>query len=92
MYYVLSYYRIWKIHPEESFAFSTKERVPILLCLEVVDYGTPVPTKAEKLARWAMKYSTAQTFGANENIENSTLFSMILGHINFPIAAYLELF
>jgi hypothetical protein len=33
-------HRIWRIHVEESFAFSTKERAPLFLCLEVVDYDT----------------------------------------------------
>lgn len=33
-------HRIWNIHVEESFAFSTKERAPLFLCLEVVDYDT----------------------------------------------------
>ena len=26
-------HRIWAVHPEECFAFSTKSRAPILLCL-----------------------------------------------------------
>jgi hypothetical protein len=29
--------RIWTIHAEESFAFSTKDRAPMLVCLEVID-------------------------------------------------------
>ena len=39
-------HRIWRLHPEESFAFSTKERVPILVCAEVVDYApSPEPLR-----------------------------------------------
>jgi len=33
--------RVWAIHPEECFAFSTKDRAPFLICLEVVDYYVP---------------------------------------------------
>ena len=36
-------HRIWNIDVEECFAFSTRERAPIFICLEVVDY-TPVNT------------------------------------------------
>ncbi len=35
------YHRVWRIHGPESFAFSTRERVPCLVCLEVVDYAHP---------------------------------------------------
>ena len=35
------YHRVWRIHSVESFSFSTKERVPCLICLEVVDYLRP---------------------------------------------------
>ena len=31
-------HRIWDIHPSESFVFNTKDRVPFLVCLEVLDY------------------------------------------------------
>jgi hypothetical protein len=34
------YHRIHQIHVEESFPFSTKERVPFLVCFEVVDYAS----------------------------------------------------
>ncbi len=34
------YHRIHRIHVEESFPFSTKERVPFLVCFEVVDYAS----------------------------------------------------
>lgn len=29
-------HRVWAIHHIESFAFSTKERVPCLICFEVI--------------------------------------------------------
>jgi len=35
------YHRVWRLHAAESFAFSTKERVPCLVCLEVIDYAPP---------------------------------------------------
>jgi hypothetical protein len=35
------YHRVKGIHIEESFCFSTKERVPCLLVVEVVDYACP---------------------------------------------------
>ena len=31
-------HRVYAIHADESFAFSTKDRCPFLACLEVVDY------------------------------------------------------
>ena len=34
-----SYHRVKRIHVDECFAFSTKERAPYLMCLEVVDYA-----------------------------------------------------
>uniref|UniRef100_M4BMQ8 1-phosphatidylinositol 4-kinase n=1 Tax=Hyaloperonospora arabidopsidis (strain Emoy2) TaxID=559515 RepID=M4BMQ8_HYAAE len=36
-----SYHRLKHIHVDESFTFSTRERVPFLLCAEVVDYPSP---------------------------------------------------
>jgi len=33
------YHRVWRIVPEESIALGTKERVPCIVCLEVVDYS-----------------------------------------------------
>lgn len=36
-----SYHRLKRIHISESFTFSTRERVPFLLCAEVVDYPSP---------------------------------------------------
>ncbi|DBA01137.1 TPA: hypothetical protein N0F65_001765 [Lagenidium giganteum] len=34
-------HRVKAIHVDECFAFSTKERVPYLLCVEVIEYATP---------------------------------------------------
>jgi len=39
-----SNHRVWRIVPEESIAISTKERVPCIICMEVVDYE-PASTK-----------------------------------------------
>ena len=36
---------IWAIHSEESFAFSTKDRAPMFVCLEVVDVYRPSAEK-----------------------------------------------
>lgn len=36
-----SYHRLKHIHVDESFTFSTRERVPFFLCAEVVDYPSP---------------------------------------------------
>ena len=32
---------VWAIHTAECFAFSTKARVPIFICLEVIEYSKP---------------------------------------------------
>jgi hypothetical protein len=45
------------VHIEECFAFSTKNRAPILLCLEVIDYADPVPTAAERQRCWIRSLS-----------------------------------
>ena len=37
--WIYRHLRVWAIHPQESFTFCTKERAPILLCLEVLDYS-----------------------------------------------------
>ncbi len=36
-----SNHRIWKIHIEECFPFSTKERTPVLVCFEVLFHDIP---------------------------------------------------
>lgn len=39
------HHRVWRIVSDESIAISTKERVPCIICLEVVDYSSrEVPT------------------------------------------------
>ncbi|KAG6961579.1 hypothetical protein JG688_00009017 [Phytophthora aleatoria] len=43
-----SYHRLKRVHVDESFTFSTRERVPFLLCAEVVDYPSP---QEERLKR-----------------------------------------
>jgi len=37
-------HRVWRIVSEESIALSTKERVPCIITLEVLDYGEPSST------------------------------------------------
>ncbi len=46
-----STHRVWRIVPEESIALSTKERVPCIITLEVVDYGD-ISGDDERLASW----------------------------------------
>lgn len=41
-----AYHRVWRLHAVESSAFSTKERVPCLVCFEVVDYHAPSSDQA----------------------------------------------
>ncbi|EGZ17788.1 hypothetical protein PHYSODRAFT_314984 [Phytophthora sojae] len=46
-----SYHRLKHIHVDESFTFSTRERVPFLLCAEVVDYPSPQEELAARQKR-----------------------------------------
>ncbi|KAG7401516.1 Phosphatidylinositol 4-kinase beta [Phytophthora boehmeriae] len=46
-----SCHRVKGIHVEECFTFSTKERVPYFLCVEVLDYSVTSPTTASKKRR-----------------------------------------
>ena len=43
-------HRVYAIHADESFAFSTKDRCPFLACLEVVDYFRAAPAQPRR--RW----------------------------------------
>lgn len=45
-----SYHRIWAIHIEESTVFNTRERAPVLCCLEVVFYRKV--NKRRKRSSW----------------------------------------
>ena len=40
--------RIYNIQTEECFAFSTRERAPIFVCLEVVDFGVSLKQSTEE--------------------------------------------
>ena len=42
-----SYHRVWRIVADESIAISTKERVPCIIYLEVVDYTVKKPSEKE---------------------------------------------
>ncbi|KAG7379620.1 Phosphatidylinositol 4-kinase beta [Phytophthora pseudosyringae] len=46
-----SYHRVKGIRVDECFTFSTKERVPYFLCVEVLDYSVPSPTAGSKKQR-----------------------------------------
>jgi hypothetical protein len=45
------HHRIWSIAAEECFAFSTKTRAPMFVCLEVVDYHCPHQSAKQKQSR-----------------------------------------
>ena len=44
-------HRVWRIAAEESIAISTKERVPCIICLEVVEYSRDEVPKARDFRR-----------------------------------------
>ncbi|POM80488.1 Atypical/PI3K/PI4K protein kinase, partial [Phytophthora palmivora] len=46
-----SYHRVKGIQVDECFTFSTKERVPYFLCVEVLDYSVPSFTAGSKKQR-----------------------------------------
>lgn len=46
-----SYHRVKAIHVEECFTFSTKERVPYFLCVEVLDYSVSVTSEHHRKRR-----------------------------------------
>ncbi|GMF21252.1 unnamed protein product [Phytophthora lilii] len=46
-----SYHRVKGIQVDECFTFSTKERVPYFLCVEVLDYSVPSHTSSSKKPR-----------------------------------------
>ncbi|TYZ64661.1 hypothetical protein PybrP1_002507 [[Pythium] brassicae (nom. inval.)] len=48
------YHRLKRIHVSESFTFSTRERVPYLLCAEVVSYPSPLELKKARRKRGSM--------------------------------------
>ena len=60
-----SHHWTWKIVPEESIAISTKERVPCIVCLEVMDYHVP-------LKKTHRKRSLLDTF-RKESLDASSL-------------------
>ncbi len=59
---------ILAIHPDESFAFSTKERVPFLVCLECIDHGNdfkPKPRSPDQKAHKKSEHATGAKYGQN---------------------------
>uniref|UniRef100_K3WM55 1-phosphatidylinositol 4-kinase n=1 Tax=Globisporangium ultimum (strain ATCC 200006 / CBS 805.95 / DAOM BR144) TaxID=431595 RepID=K3WM55_GLOUD len=48
------YHRLKRIHVSESFTFSTRERVPYLLCAEVIGYPSPLEQKQAMRKRSSM--------------------------------------
>lgn len=44
-----SVHRVWRIVASESIAISTKERVPCIVCLEVVDINNKQPKSLKKM-------------------------------------------
>ncbi|RLN58958.1 hypothetical protein BBJ28_00016456, partial [Nothophytophthora sp. Chile5] len=60
-----SFHRVKAIHVDECFTFSTKERVPYFLCVEVLDYSVSSPASAptKKVRRRKSKASRNQSRG-----------------------------
>ncbi|OQR99035.1 phosphatidylinositol kinase (PIK-J) [Achlya hypogyna] len=50
------FHRIKRIHISESFTFSTRERVPYLLCLEVVDYFSYESKPVDRFAQFKHRF------------------------------------
>ncbi|KDO32738.1 hypothetical protein SPRG_02436 [Saprolegnia parasitica CBS 223.65] len=50
------FHRIKRIHISESFTFSTRERVPYLLCLEVVDYFSYATKPVDRFAQFKHRF------------------------------------
>ncbi|KAL3671257.1 hypothetical protein V7S43_003189 [Phytophthora oleae] len=55
-----SYHRVKGIQIDECFTFSTKERVPYFLCVEVLDYSVPFPSAASKKQRKRRRSKTSR--------------------------------
>ncbi|OQS01304.1 phosphatidylinositol kinase (PIK-J) [Achlya hypogyna] len=62
-----TFHRVKRIVTEESFAFSTKERVPYLMCVEVVDYAASA-LKPRRRSRRRRARSTASDFRYTMNL------------------------
>jgi hypothetical protein len=59
-----SNHRVWRIVADESIAISTKERVPCIIYLEVVDY----PAKRRRRRSWSLLPRKAQRSTSSEGI------------------------
>ncbi|KAK1944762.1 Phosphatidylinositol 4-kinase [Phytophthora citrophthora] len=55
-----SYHRVKGIQVDECFTFSTKERVPYFLCVEVLDYSVPFPSAESKTQRKRRRSKTSR--------------------------------
>lgn len=66
-----AYHRVKRIQIDECFTFSTKERVPYFLCVEVLDYSVASTTGAAKMQRKRRRSShQARVFSLQLPFEN----------------------
>ncbi|KDO35761.1 hypothetical protein SPRG_18902 [Saprolegnia parasitica CBS 223.65] len=63
-----TFHRVKRILTDESFAFSTKERVPYLMCVEVVDYAAPRAKPRKRSRRRKSSRSGADGFRYTMNL------------------------
>lgn len=65
------HHRVWRIVSEESIAISTKERVPCIICLEVVDYSPREVPSARDLRKLLDQRSKGSTKDPNAKLTSS---------------------
>jgi len=72
-------HRVWRIVADESIAISTKERVPCIVYLEVVEY----PVKRRKGRSWSLlprKVQSASTVSSEGELEPTPLVTEMSSH------------
>jgi hypothetical protein len=69
------YHRVKKIHIDESFCFSTKERVPCLLVVEVVDYAFPQNLTGSRRRKKRRRRKRVRTMGEPQKFTMRLPFS-----------------
>ncbi|RHZ29744.1 hypothetical protein DYB37_001408 [Aphanomyces astaci] len=66
------FHRIKKIHLNESFTFSTRERVPYLLCLEVVDFFSYEKKPMDRFAQLKNRFRLSMVASKADSSKPST--------------------
>lgn len=64
-------HRLWALHVEECLVFNTKDRAPVLLCMEVVHYAEGKRKKARKWWRMLAKSSASSSNLTSAGISSS---------------------